>query len=275
LRLHQSIVLQPIFSTSAPTPLEILGRSPLFHPLSEQQRTEALDDSKTRWLRDRTRLWSEGEMGRSVVLVLDGTLSVAFGNTVLGRLGPGALIGLNGLNKSLFRQFTVGVLGAALLIELPWSRLKTILQQQPSVETGLQVFVRSHRAWKSLTLHPLFALLDEGQRSQAATASRWLDLSKGEVVIRQGEVDRDLYIVVEGSLEVFEQEGERELMVNRLGPGAVVGEFALIDGAPRAATVRTLEPTQLLHVPAEALEEGLGDGVFQEALTRLKRQKTE
>jgi len=39
--------------------------------------------------------------------------------------------------------------------------------------------------------------------------------------------------------------------------------------------VRALSPTQLLHVPAEALEEGLGDGVFQEALTRLKRQKTE
>jgi len=61
----------------------------------------------------------------------------------------------------------------------------------------------------------------------------------GETVIEQGAVDRSLYVVESGSLDVLVQAGngeQRRLTV--IEPGAVFGEQAFIDGAPRSAAIR-------------------------------------
>jgi CRP/FNR family transcriptional regulator, cyclic AMP receptor protein len=59
-------------------------------------------------------------------------------------------------------------------------------------------------------------------------------LSNGEALMRQGENERELFILAEGELQVL----IRGTVVAQVMPGAVVGEGTFFSGASRSATVK-------------------------------------
>ncbi|HTP02144.1 MAG TPA: cyclic nucleotide-binding domain-containing protein [Anaerolineales bacterium] len=71
-----------------------------------------------------------------------------------------------------------------------------------------------------------------------------LVFGKDEIIFRKGDHGDSLYIIVSGRVEV--RDGER--LLNQLDEGAIFGELALLDPAPRSATVKTLEPARLLRL---------------------------
>ena len=97
-------------------------------------------------------------------------------------------------------------------------------------------------------------------------------ISIGEVLMEEGAVEAHLYAVVEGRVKVHR--GDRTLV--ELGPGATVGELAVLVPAPRAASVTALEPTLVLRVDKMVLDELLVDwpelahGVIAELVSRLR-----
>jgi CRP/FNR family transcriptional regulator, cyclic AMP receptor protein len=69
---------------------------------------------------------------------------------------------------------------------------------------------------------------------------------RGEVICHEGDPGQALYVVCSGSLKVtLSGETGEEAILNVVGPGDVVGEMALLDGAPRSATITALEPVEL------------------------------
>ncbi len=58
----------------------------------------------------------------------------------------------------------------------------------------------------------------------------------GEVVIRKGETNRDLFILTEGLVEISRHEGDTEFVLNEIEPPYIIGEIAFLFGAPRTAT---------------------------------------
>lgn len=97
-------------------------------------------------------------------------------------------------------------------------------------------------------------------------------LSPGEVLMEEGAVEAHLYAIVEGRVRVHR--GERTVV--ELGPGATVGELAVLVPAPRAASVTTIESTHVLRVDQAVLDELLVDwpelaqGVIAELVSRLR-----
>ena len=75
-------------------------------------------------------------------------------------------------------------------------------------------------------------------------------LGSGETLIVEGVLATDLYFVRSGSFVATVLDGNSETEVNRLGPGDVIGESQLIAGGRRTATVRALEKSVVLHLPA-------------------------
>ena len=110
----------------------------------------------------------------------------------------------------------------------------------------------------------VLAAVAEGRRREA--------LPIGEVLMEEGAVEAHLYAVVEGRVKVHR--GDRTLV--ELGPGATVGELAVLVPAPRAASVTALEPTLALRVDQPVLDELLVDwpelahGVIAELVSRLR-----
>lgn len=82
-----------------------------------------------------------------------------------------------------------------------------------------------------------------------------VSLASGEVLIRRGDLDRALYFVIAGALEVTARAGRGDALgkLFREQPGSVLGEVSLFDGRPRTANVWATEPSTLLRLDLEAL----------------------
>ncbi|MCC1491921.1 Crp/Fnr family transcriptional regulator [Cognatishimia sp. F0-27] len=99
----------------------------------------------------------------------------------------------------------------------------------------------------------LFDPSDEGGRL-AANSIRRMRLHSGEALFDQGDFDDRLYIVDSGLLEVSVLSSSgRKLALNRLKPGHVFGEIALLDPGPRTARVEAVKPSELRAIKQSAL----------------------
>lgn len=109
---------------------------------------------------------------------------------------------------------------------------------------------------------PLFAELPDGIFAEVSRGSTEIEVPKGEAIIREGDPAHTAYVVIEGELEVTKLSEGRQVVLNRVGPGEVQGEIALIEDAPRGATVTTLSPARLLEIDAAAFRALLDDASF-------------
>jgi len=69
---------------------------------------------------------------------------------------------------------------------------------------------------------------------------------KGTVLMRQGEIGRSAYFVVQGRLLVEREINGENFAVAEIGPRDIVGEMAILDDAPRSATVTVIEDAMLV-----------------------------
>lgn len=97
---------------------------------------------------------------------------------------------------------------------------------------------------------PLFRALSGEDLYPVAEIATVEDVDAGRVVVKQGDPSEDLYVVIEGRLSV-DKDGAR---VGELATPQTFGELGVLDGEPRAASVRTETPCRLLRIPRSELE---------------------
>ncbi len=74
----------------------------------------------------------------------------------------------------------------------------------------------------------------------------------GEIIMRQGERGDCAYIIEEGQVEILiEREDGKTQHVGRRGEGTIIGEMAIVDEAPRTATVKALKDCKMLEITRE------------------------
>ena len=94
----------------------------------------------------------------------------------------------------------------------------------------------------------LFDGLSDVDLEQVAAVCQERQLNRGELLVKEGDLGDELFIITDGFVEVL-LETPRRVVVN-LGTGQISGEMALVDGGPRSATLRAIsEPTvvQVIH----------------------------
>lgn len=77
---------------------------------------------------------------------------------------------------------------------------------------------------------------DPRQLDQIMTRSRLLHAEPGDVVIRRGDSDQNLYFLLKGQLDVVAGDN-LATVINTIGPGQPVGTLAMVRSAPRSATI--------------------------------------
>lgn len=80
----------------------------------------------------------------------------------------------------------------------------------------------------------------------------------GDVLLREGDTAAMAYLIESGTVEVSKIADGRRIILNTLGPGAIVGEMALIDRAPRSATVTAIGKTVALVIDQKVFDRVLG-----------------
>jgi CRP-like cAMP-binding protein len=86
-------------------------------------------------------------------------------------------------------------------------------------------------------------------------SARAVPLARNKTLFLAGDPCDGCYRIVDGLLKVTAAApSQRERILAILGPGALVGELSMIDGAPRSATVSAIRDSRLAFVPLAAFE---------------------
>ena len=110
----------------------------------------------------------------------------------------------------------------------PWGR-----QESPAVVTAVES-----------------ELERELSRIVVGSDPRFRRLRAGEVLVSQGEPGDELFLLFDGVLAV-EQDGQE---VAEVGPGAIMGEMALLEGGRRTATLRAVTRCRVAVVPGNRVD---------------------
>ncbi len=116
------------------------------------------------------------------------------------------------------------------------------------------------RTFDKLSLLSLaFNGLAENELQKMAVLTRFCTYPPGHVLCREGALEDVFYILADGnaviSKNISPQEGERVLRI--AGRGDLIGEMALIQNAPRSATVRTTTDCTVLEMNKKDFEDML------------------
>jgi len=100
------------------------------------------------------------------------------------------------------------------------------------------------------------------------------ELFAGEVLYRQGDPSDCAWLVESGAIELTSVQGRRTLGHGVLGPGELIGELGMLDGAPRSATATARGATVLLSIEHDQFLDRLdsGDPIVRTLVDSLLRR---
>ncbi len=103
---------------------------------------------------------------------------------------------------------------------------------------------------------PLLDTLSDLEVTRIARLARRIREPAGELLVKEGEAGHEFLIVLEGEIDV--RHGDQ--VVGTFGPGAYVGEMALLDDlAQRTATVRARTPVTIAFIGRRDFDRLLSD----------------
>jgi putative peptide zinc metalloprotease protein len=204
--------------------------------------------------------------GYGALAVLFTVLAVGFSLVFWSRLFGEAVRGAwrAGLGPGLLVTFLLGLIVAPILRGL--ARLAR--RGARRVRRGARAVRRfAQKGWRHEAVElfrelPLTEDLPDEAHEEIAAHVELLRVDAGQTLMRQGERGDHFYVVRSGSFEVTRVEDDgTERAIRKVPRGRSFGEAALIEGTPRLATVRALEPSEVFAIDKGTFDRALGDRV--------------
>ena len=194
-------------------------------------------------------------MPNRMYLLLEGEVSVLMNDELIATVRQGEVFGEMAAISQAPRSATAVAKTRCRVISLSDRQFNTALSKKPRFALALMsVMVGRLRG----TIGRLNGVpMDTGWR-EAATLDRELlaeieerlgakarfRFGEGKVIMRQGHLGVALYIVLEGRIAIH----VGDALVEKAGPGGVIGEMGLIDRKPRLATATAETDCALLAI---------------------------
>ena len=138
---------------------------------------------------------------------------------------------------------------------------------------------RSVRLMDVISKIPFFAPLQETEREELAEDANMHVFSAGEVIIREGDPGRSVYVILDGRVRVFTRDnGDNELELATLGVGQFFGEMSFVSGKPRSSSVAALELSVVVELSfdsmANIIEQNQAVKDVLEAFHKIRKKDT-
>ena len=92
---------------------------------------------------------------------------------------------------------------------------------------------------------------------EGRTVSEQMTFEPGELIIQEGDIGKEAYVITSGEVEVFKTVNDTRIPLVRLTEGDSLGEMAIISNQPRSASAVALVPTQLVVITEDIIKNGL------------------
>ena len=128
-----------------------------------------------------------------------------------------------------------------------------LLELEMIEEEDLKNALRRQRADR-LGLCPVFTSLSRTELTAIGNHFNEISLPAKKQFIFEGENDPSLYVLVDGKLEVFtHDENGNEIHIAYVSPVEPIGEMGYFQGGIRTASVRSVDPSELLSAGYKSL----------------------
>jgi potassium efflux system protein len=135
-----------------------------------------------------------------------------------------------------------GISPAAVTYEVDTRKVSIEPYRQPDTEGHLDAI-------------ELFKPLTREDRRVIADSCTAATYQADDIIIRKGDTDNSLFIIVSGVVSVMDTDGRgRFIELARLSSKDCFGEMSLLTGEPRSATIKALTAVDVINVPKEAIE---------------------
>jgi len=242
-------------------------------PASEPKKTSTYDPAiameffgsmgKTEVFKKGATIFAENEKGSRLLLqrdkmylLLDGEINMISKDQVIGIVRKGEIFGEMASISHTPRSAAAVANIDCRVVSLDDKQLQNALRKRPDFALMLMsvMIARIRKAIGEMGRDG--AAADANARESAvfdktalsilarALAQTTVRHDRGTAIVKEGQVGVLMYVVLEGRLAV----SIRGKLVERIGPGGVFGEMALVDRTPRLATVTAETPCALLAI---------------------------
>ena len=140
---------------------------------------------------------------------------------------------------------------------------------EPSLAlTDIILFLNRLPLFGSMSLHQLHAIAVQLVEREMRAA---------EVIFSEGDLSRDLYLIVSGKVDIVQQRGDTCHTIVTLSAGEFFGDMAIFEERARSASAVVVEPVRLLTLSPERFRQvvlqdpAISFEIFRELSARLRR----
>jgi len=167
---------------------------------------------------------------------------------ILAHLGAGELFGEIAAMFNTPRISTVRISKPTVLLELNGKMMQHIVMRNAALYDAIITRYRDRVTETALRSVSVFRHLPSHTLQSLQECSSIVSVPVGGSIVQEGEPGDALYIIIHGTAKVSHSEHNRKLNLAILQSGEYFGEWSLLTGAPRTATVSALTQVDVVRV---------------------------
>ena len=227
----------------------IRARVTILNDMTTLQMREFMLDSRLVAHADGGIVFERNAPGASLFGVVDGCVEVAIPGGAAVPIMQGSIVGEVGLISGRRRGATVRARGAVVLVEIPRVAALKLMATVPAARRTIDRI-----AIERQLLQLFKSGLAAGDLQELVDTAELRTVPAHEAVVTEGEQSRDVYVVRSGSMVVEKVIGGKPVFLSYLPANSYFGEMALVDDAPRSATVRAAIRSEVVRLDGAAFD---------------------
>jgi len=221
----------------------------ILNGLSPLQMREFLLDSEVRAYKPGDPIFIRNDAGSSLFGIAEGSVKVEVdpaNPNIIVPIGVGSIFGEVGLISGRKRGATIRAAEPTICVEIPRMAALKLMSQVPQARETVNRITTERQV-----LQIFKSGLTPADIQDVLAGSEVIDVKPGEAIITEGDISDDLFIIRSGSMIVEKNLGGKPVFMSYVPAGSYSGEMAMIERAPRVATVRAAIRSQVVKLQAE------------------------
>jgi len=197
-------------------------------------------------------LCKQGENDRRVFIIVMGEVEVSEGNDenplVIAHLKRGEIFGEISALLDSVRISNVRATKPSVLLILSGESFEKVITGRSELYSAILERYKNRLSETALRGVDLFRHLDKAALKPLIEASSLAGIPEGGVIVREGEPGDYFYIIIRGAARVSHKMGDSTINLALMHSGDYFGEWSILTGAPRAATVSAMNRVDMLRI---------------------------
>jgi CRP-like cAMP-binding protein/Fe-S-cluster-containing hydrogenase component 2/thioredoxin reductase len=214
-----------------------------------QLREFMLDSSARAYAKGET-IFEKNDPGSSLFAIASGSVHVRLDPkdpSKVVSIPAGTIFGEVGLISGRKRGATIVAAEDTICVEISRNAALKLQSQVPTAKRAIERISTERQI-----LQMFGSGLTSADIAEVVESSKIMAVRAGDAIIKEGDEDKDIYVIRVGSMVVEKEVGGKPVFLSYLPAGSYVGEMALIDGGRRTATVRAAIKSEVIKIDGEA-----------------------